>query len=186
MAVKKSAEPDSIGKILKKIRLDKKISHEDIANQTGFSVDRLKRVEDGKMTPPVGMLLQLSKVLKVDSGLLLKKKEVPKTKKSTIRSIGTHTDNYDYTLLTSSSENTYLKAFRVQIDPQKEHIEGVEYQHQGEEFVYVLSGTVEVNVGEHINKLNKGETLHFNSGIKHGLKNIGKTKADLIVVIYSS
>jgi len=29
-----------------------------------------------------------------------------------------------------------------------------------------------------------GESLHFNSGIRHKLRNIGKEKAELIVVIY--
>ncbi|MBW1650316.1 MAG: helix-turn-helix transcriptional regulator [Deltaproteobacteria bacterium] len=183
MPVKKKAEPDSIGKVIKKIRLEKKISYEDIANQTGLAVQRLKKVENGDITPSVGTLLQLSKALQVN---FFKKEEKPKQTKSATRAVGTRTDNYDYTQFPSFAENTCLKAFKVQIDPKEEHIEGVEYEHQGEEFVYVLSGTVEVNVGAHINRISKGDSLHFNSGIKHGLKNVGKTKAELIVIIYGA
>ena len=182
MPVKKKSKTDSIGDIIKKIREEKKVSYENLANQTGLSVSRLEKIEKGELTPSVGTLLQLSKALQAN--FLKKEKEKPKEKDSAIRLVGTRTDNYDYTQLPSFSDKTHLKAFRVQIDPKKEHIKGVEYQHQGEEFVYVLSGTVEVNVGENINKLGKGDHLHFNSGIKHGLKNIGTTKADLIVVIY--
>ena len=61
---------------------------------------------------------------------------------------------------------------------------GVGYQHEGEEFVYVLAGEIEIIVGDHVNKLNAGESLHFNSGIRHKLKNIGKEKAELLVIIY--
>mgnify|MGYP000158010558 CR=1 FL=1 len=50
--------------------------------------------------------------------------------------------------------------------------------------VYVLEGTVEITVGDHVNKLAKNESLHFNSGIRHKMRNIGKKEAELLVVIY--
>ncbi len=77
-----------------------------------------------------------------------------------------------------------MKAFLIKIEALQEH-KGVGYQHDGEEFVYVLSGNIEIAVGDHINTLKKGESLHFNSGIKHKLKNIGKKNAELVVVVYS-
>jgi quercetin dioxygenase-like cupin family protein len=39
-------------------------------------------------------------------------------------------------------------------------------------------------VGEHVNLLEEGESLHFNSGIRHNLRNVGQETAELIVVIY--
>lgn len=59
------------------------------------------------------------------------------------------------------------------------------YHHVGEEFVYVLSGKVEISVGDHINKLGDGESLHFNSGIPHNLRNVGDEEAELLVIIYN-
>ncbi len=55
----------------------------------------------------------------------------------------------------------------------------------GEEFVYVLTGSIEVVVGEHVNKLGTGDSLHFNSGIQHHMRNIGETDAELIVIVYN-
>jgi len=52
--------------------------------------------------------------------------------------------------------------------------------------VYVLTGKIEVMVGDHVNSLKEGESLHFNSAIKHKLRNIGKKDAELLVVIYGS
>ena len=66
----------------------------------------------------------------------------------------------------------------------KEH-KGVSYQHEGEEFVYVLKGHIEVTVGNHVNNLGWGESLHFNSAINHKLKNVGTADAELLVVIYT-
>jgi quercetin dioxygenase-like cupin family protein len=101
-----------------------------------------------------------------------------------IRAYTKRTDSYAYTTLTPGAENKHLKAFRVKIEAMKDHV-GVSYNHDGEEFVYVLAGDIEVVVGEHINTLGPGDSLHFNSGIQHHLRNIGETDAEFIVVIYN-
>ena len=147
-----------------------------------FQIDFLKKVEAGKLTPPVGSLLQISRALEIDSGDLLKEEE--DRMQDRIKAYTKRTASYAYTTLTPGAENKHLKAFRVRIDAMKDH-EGVSYNHEGEEFVYVLEGTIEVVVGEHINTVAAGESLHFNSGIQHLLRNIGKTDAELLVVIYN-
>ncbi len=171
-----------VGKKIKKARIDKKMSYDTLANETGFSIDFIKKVESGKITPPVGSLLQISRALDIDSGELLK--EDSGRMKNRIKAYTKRTDSYAYTTLTPGAENKHLKAFRVKIDAMADH-EGVSYNHEGEEFVYVLEGTIEVMVGEHVNTIGPGETLHFNSGIQHHLRNIGETDAELIVVIYN-
>ena len=87
------------------------------------------------------------------------------------------------TTLTPGAENKHLKAFKVTVDPLQDH-KGVGYQHEGEEFVYVLEGQMEIMVGDHVNTLKKGDSLHFNSGIRHKMRNTGKKKSELLVVIY--
>ena len=179
---KKTTRLVPVGKKIKKARMDKKISYDSLANDTGFSIDFLKKVESGKITPPVGSLLQISRALEIDSGDLLR--EAEDRMQDRIKAYTKRTDSYAYTTLTPGAENKHLKAFRVKIDAMKAH-EGVSYNHEGEEFVYVLDGTIEVVVGEHVNTLGPGESLHFNSGIQHHLQNIGETDAELIVVIYN-
>ncbi len=178
----KKNETEPIGKIIKKARLKKKISHAELGNETGISTDMLKSVEKGDTPPPVGMLLQISKALQIDSGELLKKGG-PTSMES--RVVGpAKTDSYYYSLLTTATEGKHLQAYKIDIDPSEEY-KKVEYQHDGEEFVYVLEGNIEVIVGENVNKLVKADFLHFNSGIKHSLKNIGEEKAELVVVLYN-
>ncbi|NJL58956.1 MAG: helix-turn-helix domain-containing protein [Desulfobacteraceae bacterium] len=167
---------------IKAARAMKDMSLDRIANETGFAVDYLKDVEEGKTTPPVGALLQIAKALQMDSGSLLKEQEA--SFKDRVTAYTKRTDNYAYETLTPGAENKHLKAFRITIDPKQEH-KGVGYQHEGEEFDYVLKGKVQVIVGDHVNTLEAGGYLHFNSAIKHQLKNVGKEAAELIVVIYS-
>ncbi len=171
-----------IGKKIKQVRTQKKISHDRIANETGFNPAYLKEIESGKTIPSVGAILQISRALEIDSGALLKNDETKM--KSRVKAYTKRTSNYAYSTLTPGAENKHLKAFLVTIDPLQDH-DGVGYQHEGEEFNYILAGTVEVKVGDHANKLKAGDSLHFNSGIQHHLKNTGKIDAELIVVIYN-
>ena len=89
-----------IGQKIKKVRTDKNITLDSIANETGFSIDHLKKIEAGKITPPVGALLQISRALKIDSGTLLK--EEPSNLKDRIKAYTKRTDHYAYTTLTLS------------------------------------------------------------------------------------
>ena len=181
MAKKKAGALVPVGKKIRKERLNKKISLDRVANDTGLSIDYLKKIEAGKEIPPVGALLQIARALEIDSGFFLKEQE--SSLQSRIKAYTKRTENYAYTTLTPGAENKHLKAFKVSIEGLQDH-KGVGYQHEGEEFVYVLSGKVEVIVGDHVNTLSTGDSLHFNSGIRHMLRNIGKKKAELIVVIY--
>lgn len=182
MPRKKKAAPVPVGQKIKKARTGKKFTLDHVANETGFSIDYLKEIEAGKAIPPVGALLQIARALEIDSGALLKE---PESKlESRIKAHTKRTENYAYTTLTPGAENKHLKAFLVTIEAQQDH-KGVDYHHEGEEFVYVLSGKIEVSVGEHVNKLVTGDSLHFNSGIRHKLRSVSDETAELLVVIYS-
>ena len=181
MPRKKAVKSEPVGKKIKLARTQKKITYDQLANETGFAVDYLKNIEVGKEIPPVGALLQISRALELDSGFLLRDQQA--NLKSRIKAFSKRTENYAYTTLTPGAENKHLKAFKVTVDPLQDH-KGVGYQHEGEEFVYVLSGQMEIVVGDHVNKLKTGESLHFNSGIRHQMRNVGKKKAELLVVLY--
>ncbi len=182
MATRKAAAPPPVGKKIKAARTQKKMTLDQVANETGCSTDYLKKVESGKEIPPVGTLLQIARALQIDSGFLLKEQE--STRKARAKAYSKRTDNYAYDTLTPGAENKHLKAFRVSIAARKEH-KGVGYQHEGEEFVYVLSGKVEISVGDHVNSLGPADSLHFNSGIQHHMRNVGDEDAELVVVIYN-
>ncbi len=182
MATKKQGKLLPIGKKIRKVRLEKKRTLDFIANETGFSKEFIKNVESGEQIPPVGALLQLSRALGLDSSFFLKEQEDAAEERS--QAFTKRTDNYAYTPLTPGAENKHLKAFRITVEAKQAH-KGVGFQHEGEEFVYVLSGNVEITVGENVNPLGPGDSLHFNSGIKHDLINVGEVDAELIVVVYS-
>jgi transcriptional regulator with XRE-family HTH domain len=177
----KKAKP--LGERLKDVRAEKGISLDFLANETGFSADYLSRLENGQTMPPVATILRLSRALEIDSGVFLKEERDQADKKKA-EDFKKRTEDYSYQTLTPDALHKHLKAFRVFIDPVSEH-KGVSYQHEGEEFVYVLRGKVEVAVGENKNILNPEDSLHFNSSIVHRLRNLSPERAEMLVVLYT-
>jgi len=178
----KKTKEVSLGKKIRKARLDKSLTLDFVANETGMKKEYIKKIESGNEIPSVGTMIQLSRAIGIDSNALLKddKEATSKRKKAHAK----RTDNYAYTPLSSEGSNKHLKAFKIVVEAGKKH-GGVGFRHEGEEFVYVLKGTVEVEVGENVNSLKTGDSLHFNSGVKHDLRNIGKEDAELIVIVYA-
>jgi len=128
----------------------------------------------------VGGLIQISRELAVDSASLLAEEK----KKERIKSYIKRTKAYSYKALTAGAEDKHLWAYLVTLEPKKQH-EMVAYKHEGEEFVYVVEGRVEIQVGKEINVIKKGQSLHFNSGISHNLKNLSSKQSTLLVVVYT-
>jgi quercetin dioxygenase-like cupin family protein len=183
MATKKVDEK-SFGAKLQQLRLARKFSFEKLSSLTGFSQRYLKEIEEGIAVPPVSAVIQIAKALSVDSGSFLSADAKEASQRRRRESFFKRTQAYSYKTLTPDAEEKHMKAFLVTIDPKQEH-QMVQYRHEGEEFLYVIKGNVEVRVGEDQNLLRKGETLHFNSGTTHKLLNLGDQEAKLLVVIYT-
>jgi len=179
----RSKKSESIGKKFLKLRRVKKLTLKNIANETGLSPQYISQVEKGEVMPPVSVILQLSRALEIDSGVLLREEKTRAGQQKT-EDFQRRTEDYTYSNLTPEAQQKHLKAFKIYIDPKSVH-KGVGYQHAGEEFVYVLEGKIEVMVGENRNVLKQGESLHFNSYIVHRLRNLGSEKAHLLVVLYT-
>ena len=58
----------------------------------------------------------------------------------------------------------------------------VDEPHEGEEFGYVLTGTITVNLGEEQFKAKKGDSFYFKPTKRHYISNPGKTKANVLWV----
>jgi transcriptional regulator with XRE-family HTH domain len=172
----------SLGTRIRRVRQSKDMSLKIMANETGLSVDYLMQVENDEVIPPVAVLLTLGRALELESGELLKDEEEAAQKRE--EAVRKRTDHYSYRVLTSESRHKHLKGFRVGIEANSD-LDGPGYQHEGEEFIYVLSGQVQVKVGDHVNDLAQGESLHFNSSLVHKLRNIGDEDCELLVVLYT-
>ncbi len=174
-------EKKSFGRSVREYRERRKLSIEDLAHETGYPADLLEKVELDKITPPVALVLQLSRTLKVDVASL----DADESKKasSRVKSQKIRAGSYAYTQLTKSGSDKHLGAYRVTIEPGTAH-EGVAYHHEGEEFIYVMKGKLSIVVGKNRRILSPGDYIHFNSALHHALSNPSDEQAELLVVLY--
>jgi transcriptional regulator with XRE-family HTH domain len=184
MGLARKIGPSGFGTKMRRLREKKGLRLEDLANQTGLSPEYLEKIERHEEIPPVAAILQISKALSLDAGSFLATREKDVLEKGKIESYEKRTRSYAYRSLCPGARTKHLRAFLVSIDPHQDH-DMVEYRHEGEEFIYVLDGRVEVTVGAHVNNLASGQSLHFNSGIRHMLRNPGAKRAELLVVLYT-
>jgi quercetin dioxygenase-like cupin family protein len=175
---------DGIGARVKQLRENRHMEPADLAGEVGESTEYILRLESGQFRPPVAMLLSLARALKVDSMLLLGEPEPVPSERRHKEAVRKRTKNYAYQVLAPELIQKYLKSFLVTIEPDAD-LEGPGYQHQGEEFHYVLKGEVTVSVGEEVHHLKKGEALYFNSEEVHQLSNPGSDPCEILVVLYT-
>lgn len=171
----------SFGQSIRDYREARNWSIADLAHETGYPADLLERIEQDETTPPVALVLQLSRALRIDVETLAD--EENKKASSRIKSQKRRAGSYAYAQLTKSGANKHLGGYLVTIEPNTAH-EGVEYHHDGEEFIYVLKGTLSISVGKNISILEQGEYIHFNSALHHTLSNPSSEKTELLVVLY--
>ena len=179
----KNLDEKSFGAKMEQLRGVKKMSLEQLAGLTGLSQRYLKEIEQGIANPSVSVVIQIAKALSIDSGSFLSADEEASEKRRR-ESYYKRTQAYSYKTLTPDAEQKHMKAFLVTIDPKQDH-KMVEYRHEGEEFVFVLAGEVEVIIGERQHRLKKDGTLHFDSGTAHKLRNLTDEEAQLLVVVYT-
>ncbi len=188
-SVEKPKEELLIGEKIKKIRKTKGLTIEEVAKKTGFSKEFLEDIENGKVSPPLGIIVRLSKALDVMmSNLFDEKREKNycvmrvKDQKVTPR-VSTAGHHYKYIPLATGLKEKHMEAFLVKLYPESKEEKSV---HEGEEFIYVLDGEVKVIIGEDTEILNMGDTIYYLSSVPHFITTNTDKPALILAVIYGA
>ena len=159
-------------------------SVEDLAKATGQTPEFIYQVEKEELSPSVGFLVMLAKALNVSPGTFLSKAEKTFIQDRRSEGFTKRTRNYSYETLTPHAESDHLRAFMITIESRQIH-KPVEYKHEGEEFIYVMDGELEVMIGGKTHHLKTDESIHFNSDIPHKLKSLSNKDTRCLVVLYT-
>jgi electron transfer flavoprotein alpha subunit/quercetin dioxygenase-like cupin family protein len=173
-----------LGKRLRDLREQRGFEISEVARALEVTDQDVEGVEGGHSTASVSLLLGFAKLYRVDPAPFLTMADGTRADQQRVASYAKRTQNYSYRTLTPGAEQKHLRAFRITIDPRRDH-KMIEYKHEGEEFVYVLRGEVEIKVGEDLHAMKRGQSLHFEASIPHHLRNPSAQKTELIVVLYT-
>lgn len=174
----------SIGARVMTLRENRAMELEHLAEETGQTEEYLQKLENDEFRPPVAVLLSLARALKVDSMLLLQEEDQISREESRAEAVQKRTENYAYELLAPGHLQKFLKSFLVTIEPGTK-LDGPGYQHNGEEFHFVLKGEVVIDVEGTQHSLKQNESLYFDSSKVHKLSNPSAEPTELLVVLYT-
>ncbi|MBN2058988.1 MAG: FAD-binding protein [Deltaproteobacteria bacterium] len=175
---------DGFGEKVQKLRESHGWNVEELAQSTGQTPEFILQVEGNEVVPSVSFLLGLSKALGVNPGTFLKDEEKSAIQDQRSQAFIKRTKNYYYQTLTPGAENQHLRGFMITIEPRQAH-KPVAYRHEGEEFIYVMEGSLELTLDNKVNHLKVGESIHFNSEVPHKLKNNGNETTRCLVILYT-
>ena len=176
-----------IGKRIKALRAEKRITLEQLAKQTGFSKGYLSKVEKSKKAPPVSTLGNIARAFGVTISSLLGE-ESPRTSLCLVRSGGRPliardgtTFGYSYEAMAYSYPNKMMEPFILTLPLGRK--KKTFYQHEGEEILFVIQGSMKFIHGNEEYIVNEGDCVYFDSSIPHFGESIGRTEVKCFMVI---
>ncbi len=166
-------EVQEIGNRIKSLRQEKGLSLEELAAKTGFEVQSLSSIEQGEQQPQLGTIIKLSKALDAALGSLISgegDRPFAITRKDERKRISRSTASkrkeelYAYMSLAPEVKGRHMEPLVVQL---KENPEEETSTHEGEEFIFVLEGSVVFKIGEERFELQPGDSVYYQSATPH-------------------
>ena len=169
-----------IGEKIKNLRIQKNLTQEELANRCELSKGFISQVENDLTSPSIATLMDILEVLGTDLTNFFAKDENEKIIFSKDDMFETENDELKYKLkwLVPTSQKNEMEPIIIKIQPGGQYIE--EEPHSGEEFGYVLSGTIYLHLGDKKFKVKNGESFYFKPKSNHYISNEGKKDAKVI------
>lgn len=175
---------DDIGKRVKELRTGNRMTLKDLSEKTGLSTGFLSQLERGMTSIATDSLSAIAKVFAVEVGSFFSShKDVDQpTMRSYEKEIFKVENRFIHYHLTHDLENKHLLPRLVELLPINSDEPIRQYPHCGEEFIYVLEGTLTLFIHEERKELFPGDTAHYDSTIPHNWANYTNKMVRILVV----
>lgn len=182
----------NVGERVRAVREGRGLSLQDISMRTDMDVSILKKIEEGSVAPPLGTVIKLAKALEMKMGYFISgEQDRPFTiVRGDERKVVSRYDSkrgkhygYEYESLAPHKKDRHMEPFLVTLVPADTEEE--RSAHDGQEFIYVLDGTMEVRLGEEIHLLDPGDAIYYDSTVPHLVKCHGSKATKILAVLYT-
>ena len=175
----------AIGSRIRELREDSNTNTEEMARLLKVPLETYRSYEDGVQDIPVSILMEIARKFGVATELLLTGEE-PKMNIFTVTRSGQgteveRTEIYRYQSLAGKFIHKKAEPYIVTVEPRKDTPSN--YNHPGQEFEYVLEGSLKLTIHDHEIILNEGDSVFFDASYGHGLQALNNRPAKLLVVV---
>jgi len=176
----------AIGSKLRRLRLRKSMGLVELSKHTRLSPALLSKLERDVMHPTLPTLLRIAMVFSVSLEYFFAPEPKPVLeivrKQDRMRfpdSPDVKKAAYYFESLDFSVPNRALSSYFAEFEPTEANRP---HEHPGIEFLYVLSGKLEVRVGEVNYELADGDAIYFDSSVPHGYRRLATKPTTALVV----
>ena len=184
----------TVGEKIRQIREMKKVSVEELASRSGMELAIIQKIEQEKNIPSLAPLVKIARALGVRLGTFLddsdnfgpvvvRSGEYQKGARFTSQSSEAR-EHLNFFSLAFDKAGRNMEPFIVDIEPGQQSNYMLS-SHEGEEFIYVLEGEIEINYGKEIYRLAKGDSIYLDSIVLHNVHAGNHQSAKILAVVYA-
>ncbi len=181
-----------IGERIRRMREAQELSREEVSRLAGLAADRLAALEEGREVPSIGVIIKLSRVLGSKLGGLLHGGGFVSDALTVSRAgeagvgfdQGDTDQGYTYRCLTRPGTPGHgMEPFLLTFDPRVTDAKPL--AHDGQEFVYVLEGELELFYDGRRTTLRPGDSAYLDASRPHLFRGLGVAPSRMLAVVWS-
>jgi transcriptional regulator with XRE-family HTH domain len=183
-----------VGEKIRVLRESKSITIQALAERSGLALEQVERIENNIDIPSLAPLIKIARVLGVRLGTFLddhneigpvvcRKNEASSTV-SFSNNVLQSRKHMEYHSLSKSKADRHMDPFIIDVVP-TEVIDFTLSSHEGEEFIWVMMGTMEISYGKDTYILEEGDSIYYDSIVPHHVHAYKGQAAKILAVVYT-
>ncbi|SKA91113.1 transcriptional regulator, XRE family with cupin sensor [Paucidesulfovibrio gracilis DSM 16080] len=181
-----------VGGRVRSYREKAELTRADLAERTGLDESFIRAIEEEDLYPSLQPLVKIARALDVRLGTFMDDqvsrdplvvRAAERREELTMHHTGEDKAALRFHSLGRGKSDRHMEPFFIEILP--ESAENVKLSsHEGEEFIVVVSGQVEIRYGQETTILTEGDSVYYNSVVPHHVSAAGGEPAQIYAVIY--
>jgi transcriptional regulator with XRE-family HTH domain len=177
-----------IGERIKRLRLKRSMGLVELGRQTGLSASFLSQLETGRVVPTLRNLARVSMVFGKDLSYFFEAEPQPlfrihrKAERTRQPQSGVDDPTYFFESLGYMVPERQFDPYFAEFLPLRKANEMRAHVHAGSEFLYVLSGALEIRHADKIHVVEAGDGVYFDASTPHAYRCSGDVPAQVIIV----
>jgi len=184
----------NIGSKIATLRESHGLSVAELAERCDCDAATIESLEAGALAPSLAPLIKITRALGVRLGTLLDDEQSMGpvvTRKGDAATVtrfkgagtGGEAGALDFASLAGDKASKHMEPFLIDAHPGS--ADGHLSTHEGEEFIFVIEGVVEIEYGKEVYRLEPGDSIYYDSIVPHQLRAHGDVPARILAVVYA-
>jgi transcriptional regulator with XRE-family HTH domain len=185
---------DKIGDRIRNFREIKRLSRSELAERSGLDINFIEQVEENSVKPALGTLLKFSRAMGIKMAnfldasvsrdpVVVRSGDIDGVQRTELSSESGVPTSLIFHHLAQGKIDRHMEPFFIEVLPQPPGQVKVS-QHEGEEFIAVVSGEIELQYGKDTYRLKPRDSAYYSSDVPHRIVALNDEKAEIYAVTY--